>query len=245
MKVKKKSTSNVKMIDMNSNTLSTLVKEYTLLLAEVDSWFTSCQEIFPGEIACAKGCSECCCGLFDITILDAVLLNIGFETLSAPTKAKIRTDAEIRMKRIRILWPEFNHPFILNHRSEEEIELLMSSDNDTKCLLLDDQGRCLLYDYRPMTCRLHGLPLIDAAGEVMESEWCTRNFVGSDPLQLTGLSGPFDSLFREEAAMVRRFTRELLGKAVHEFDTFIPASLLMDFRKFDWRKWFAENPLKT
>ena len=99
--------------------------------------------------------------------------------------------------------------------------------------------------FRPMTCRLHGLPLIDISGEVMEDEWCTRNFTGIDPLVQLNLRERFAEMFYREAWLGRCYTEELLGKALGELDSFIPAALLLDFRDFDWRKWFAENPLKT
>jgi len=222
-----------------------ILKEYEKLLVEIDDWFTRCQEHFPDEIACSKGCSSCCRGLFDITILDAVLLNRGFEGLPDDAKASVREKAEERLEIIRTSWPDFSHPFTLNHHPEEEREALLATDNETPCVLLDEKGRCLLYACRPMTCRLHGLPLIDVSGEVMEGEWCTENFQGSDPLVLINLREEFERLFYMEAGLGRCFTEELLGKALAELDTVIPTALLFDFRDFDWRKWLAENPLKT
>lgn len=219
----------------------TLLEEYRLLLAAIDDWFSRCQAAFPEEIACGEGCSECCRGLFDITVLDAALLKSGFDGLPEDVKAAISVKAEGQVVTIRSLWPEFSHPFTINHRSEEEVEELLASDNDTPCLLLDDNGRCRLYEYRPMTCRLHGLPLIDVSAEVMESEWCTKNFTDIDPLELESLRGGFKELFYKEAAMGRCFTTELLGRAVGELDTFIPTALLIDFTGFDWRKWYSEH----
>jgi Fe-S-cluster containining protein len=222
-----------------------LLDEYRELLSEIDEWFIRCQEHYPGEIACARGCSECCRGLFDITLIDAALLNMGFDTLAEDVKNIVMTRVEERLIFIRTIWPEFNHPFTINHRPEEEREELMASDNHTKCVLLDDDGKCLLYEYRPMTCRLHGLPLIDVSGEIMESEWCTKNFPLNDPLQLKSLAGEFNRLFQREAALGRDFTKELLGKAVNELDSFIPVALLIDFKGFNWKRWFAGYLIKT
>jgi len=223
----------------------TLLKEYELLLAEIDAWFARCQSYFPDDIACGKGCVGCCRGLFDITILDAALLHSGFVKLPDKVKVRLRIKAEMRLRAIQTDWPEFNHPFVINYRPEEEREVLMATDNETPCLLLDDAGRCLLYAYRPMTCRLHGLPLIDVSGEVMEEEWCTKNFSGTDPLGLINLHEEFERMFYREAGLVRCFTEKLLGKALGELDSFIPTALLIDFEAFDWRQWFTENPLKT
>jgi len=89
------------------------------------------------------------------------------------------------------------------------------------------------------------VPLIDLSGEVMESDYCTMNFTGNDPLQLKELRGEFNRLLRQEVVLGRSFTVKLLGKAVSELDTFIPAALLIDFKGFDWQGWFAKNPLRT
>jgi Fe-S-cluster containining protein len=223
----------------------TLVEEYRLLLEEIDSWFSRCQQQHPEEIACSKGCSECCRGLFDITMLDAAILNIGLAILPPKVRFKVRKMAVESVRTIQSSWPEFSQPFILNHRSEEERETLLASDNETPCVLLDNEGRCLLYDYRPMTCRLHGLPLIDVSGEIMESEWCTKNFLETDPLSLKNLRGEFERLLYTEAELGRCFTAELLGEALVELDTVIPTALLIDFENFDWRKWYTEKQIKT
>lgn len=211
--------------------MSTLDK-YAHLLAEVDAWFNSCLTHHQEQIICVKGCSKCCRGLFDITMLDGALLKRGFDLLSAEMQDTLRLKARERIKVIQALWPEFEQPFILNSHSEDEIEELMASDNDTPCLLLDENGLCLLYEYRPMTCRLHGLPLVDICGEVMESEWCTLNFTGIDPLQLDSLKWKFREAFHREGILGRAFTKQLTGLERDELDTFIAAALLIDFEGF-------------
>jgi Fe-S-cluster containining protein len=99
-------------------------------------------------------------------------------------------------------------------------------------VLLDSEGHCLVYEHRPMTCRLHGLPLIDISGEVMHDEWCTENFRGANPLTLAeGLKGDFDRFFREEVKLDRELSQQLFGTIIYELDTVIPAALLIDFAR--------------
>jgi len=206
-----------------------ILNQYSSLLAEVDAWFNRCSGLYPDRIACVKGCSECCRSLFDITILDAALLKSSFAQLPETVRSRVERQAEERLKQIRTVWPEFSQPYTLNYRPEEDWQLLMREDDETPCLLLDDNGECLLYDFRPMTCRLHGLPLIDVSGEVMHDEWCSNNFPGIDPLLLEGLRADFDRILRDEVALDRLFTKELLGRVVYECDTLIPTALLIDF----------------
>lgn len=218
--------------------LELCLDKYRTLLERIDSWFNSSIRSFPEHISCSGGCSGCCRGLFDITILDAAMLRQGFAGLPMEAKKSVLTKAEHRLEKLQLAWPDLSPPFMLNYRPEEEWEELMPDSDETPCVLLDEEGRCMVYDHRPMTCRLHGVPLIDTSGEIMHDEWCTENFTSVDPLALRGLDADFDDMFRAEVAIGREFTNLLLGETVYEMDTFIPLALLVDFEKFPWRKWW-------
>jgi Fe-S-cluster containining protein len=215
--------------------VSTAMKDtllsYGKLLAEIDSWFAGAVRSYPEHIRCGKGCSGCCRALFDITLLDALYLQQGFRKLSLPARERVLAEAERRLAELCRQWPELSHPYLLNHRSEEEWQELMPEDDETPCLLLDSEGHCLVYEHRPMTCRLHGLPLIDVSGELMHDEWCTENFTAADPLALAELRGEFDRFFREEVRLDRELSLQLFGRVIYELDTLIPAALLIDFSR--------------
>ena len=214
-----------------------IVARYKDLLGHLDAWFSRCMELYPEKIACQSGCSACCRSLFDITLLDAYHLKLGFDQLPAGTREMVLVKCRERLSLMREQWPEFEHPYVLNHRPEEEWEPLMPEEDETPCVLLGEDGRCLVYDHRPMTCRLHGIPMIDSDGEVMHDDWCTMNFVDEDPLELPGLAAPFDAIIRQEVALVRDFTGALLGQRLSQIDTFIPTALMIDFDRFDWQGW--------
>jgi Fe-S-cluster containining protein len=220
-----------------------ILRKYGALLDEVDRWFASCQTKAPVDISCGSGCGECCRGLFDITLLDACYLKSGFDRLDEAIKTAVLEKARLRVNGLQALWPDFGPPYILNYRPEEEWEILMPDDDETPCPLLGDDGRCLVYEQRPMTCRLHGLPLIDLSGEVMHDEWCTLNFTGNSPLELPDLRWEFRRLFADELIIFRRYTYELFGQSLNELDTFIPAALLIDFKDYRWKEWFEKSRL--
>lgn len=209
------------------------------LLREIDSWFARAMETHPEHISCQSGCSECCRSLFDITMLDAALLSEGFSRLDTATRTSVLQKVNERLEQLKGTWPEYDYPYTLNHRPEDEWQELMPEDDETPCVLLGNDDRCLVYEFRPMTCRLHGLPLIDTSGEIMHDEWCTENFVDLDPLEEKGLAAPFDRIFREEAALGREFTTYIFGTAYDEMDTFIPTALLIDFSTL------GKHPFKT
>ena len=217
-----------------------ILKQHKELLAQVDGWFARSMDLYPEKISCRSGCSACCRSLFDITLMDAYYLKSGFEALPADKREMVRTKCRERLVLMQKHWPEFAHPFVLNHRPEEEWEPLMPEEDETPCVLLGDDGRCLVYENRPMTCRLHGIPLVDTEGELMHDDWCTMNFADEDPLELAGLSAPFDAMFRQEVSLFREFTGRLLHKRMSELDTFIPTALLIDFDNFDWPGWLSD-----
>lgn len=214
-----------------------ILDRYGALLAEVDAWFRGCMEAFQDDIRCNAGCSECCRGLFDITLTDALFLRLGFILLPRELQESVREKAAGRLAEMRQLWPELAPPFVLNHRPEEEWEQLMPDDDETPCVLLGDDGRCLVYEHRPMTCRLHGLPLIDPDGALLHDEWCTLNFTTRSPLELSELRAEFTRLFQEEVTLFHEVATELFTCDVKELDTFIPLALLFDAERFGWKKW--------
>ena len=205
-----------------------LLDRYGALLEEVDDWFGSCLELHPDQIACHHGCSACCRGLFDITLLDALFLKRGFDTLPESQKSALIMLAAERMNALTSENPAFTTPWLLNSIPEQQWDPLMPEEDETPCLLLSPSGGCLLYRHRPMTCRLNGIPLIDSSGEDLFDEWCTLNFSGKDPRTLTDIRFAFTDLFARELQLFWEMMFQLNGTIRNEVDLFIPAALLIE-----------------
>lgn len=208
--------------------MTELLEHYGELLREVDRWFADCVAEYGEHIACSRGCSECCRGLFDITALDALFLRSGIDRLPADARDNVRQKAVARLEQLSTRFPAFTPPWFLNHIPESEWDAIMPDDDETPCVLLSEQGSCLVYDYRPMTCRLHGIPMIDTSGEELFDEWCSLNFANIDPCLLEKIRHPFRELFSQELLLFHELTRQLTGAAISELDTLIPAAVLID-----------------
>jgi Fe-S-cluster containining protein len=204
-----------------------LLERYNQLLEEVDRWFAACQAEHPGLISCGHGCSACCRGLFDITILDALYLKQGFDLLPVDEQEGVLRKSTDRLSLLSSLYPEFVSPWILNRIPEEQWETMMPEEDDTPCVLLSEDGACLVYAHRPMTCRLNGIPLVDVSGEGFFDDWCTLNFAGVDPMGIENIRHPFNDLFRQELLLFRELTKRLLETQVSELDTIIPAAVFL------------------
>jgi Fe-S-cluster containining protein len=208
--------------------MNKLLLRYGELLHEVDTWFQECSRHYPSKIACHSGCSSCCRGLFDITLLDALYLKQGMDTLARPLRKRISRKADKRLEHISLQYSIFVEPWILNTIPEAEWDPLMPEEDETPCLLLDSAGRCLVYDHRPMTCRLNGIPLIDVSGEQLFDEWCSLNFTTGNPLLLDKLRYRFSELFAQELLLFQELTNRLVGTTLNEIDLFIPAAIVLD-----------------
>jgi Fe-S-cluster containining protein len=208
--------------------MNAILERYGDLLREVDQWFAACLQSHANLINCRRGCSACCRGLFDITILDALYLRSGFDLLPADVQLGLRLKAGDRLDRLTSRWPSFTAPWILNNIPEPEWLEMMPEDDETPCLLLGKEGGCLVYEHRPMSCRLNGIPQYDMSGEALSDEWCTLNFAGIDPAQIEGIRHPFNELFAQELLLFRELTKSLFGIELNELDTIIPAALLLE-----------------
>ncbi|TYO98708.1 putative zinc- or iron-chelating protein [Geothermobacter ehrlichii] len=208
------------------------------LMQQVDAWFVATARELPADaIACRAGCSACCRGLFDISLIEALILRRAWEGLPADIRRRVRGKALMRLDELKQGWPHWQPPYLLNGMPDEEWTE-MPEDDLTPCLLLAEDGRCLVYEVRPMTCRLHGLPAIDLDGTDFGSAVCSRNWLSEN----FDLRYPYRALFRRENALLRQFALQLTGRPFRELDTFIPLAVLIDFEAIDWRGPLLADP---
>ncbi|MHB8707441.1 MAG: YkgJ family cysteine cluster protein [Desulfuromonadales bacterium] len=212
--------------------MEALIDSCQALLAGIDTWFESClQAAPPGSLACRKGCSACCRGLFDITLLDAFLLREGFAQLPADVRERVLARCRPRFAELQVRWPELQPPYLLNSLPDESW-MEMPEGDETPCPLLGNNGYCLVYPFRPMTCRLHGLPNIDLSGEDFSTDLCTLHPGDPHTLPDTTLRWHFRETFSREISLLRAFSLQLTGTPSCEMDTFIPLALLADYGCF-------------
>ena len=165
--------------------------------------------------------------IIDISLLDAYYLRQGFNQLPKSVQRELIHRAEKILKAIRKVQPNLNPPYYLNEFSDEDIDSLCAQFPVLRCPILDKQNRCLLYTYRPMTCRLHGLPLIDINEGVYFDQWCDRNFVGRNVKSLSDIGYNFIELDKKELELFVQLTQALFARPIYELYLFIPAALVL------------------
>ncbi|MGA2649935.1 MAG: YkgJ family cysteine cluster protein [Terracidiphilus sp.] len=132
-------------------------------------------------LVCRVGCTQCCHGAFAINELDALRLHSGMETLRG-TEPELAAEIE---RRARAWIEEHGAAFPGNlktgtlGRSDAERKRFEGFADDAACPALDPvTGRCDVYAWRPMTCRVFGPPVRMGEGNALGH--CELCFVGAN-----------------------------------------------------------------
>ncbi|MCX7920128.1 MAG: YkgJ family cysteine cluster protein [bacterium] len=206
--------------------INSILQKYGKLLSQVDRWFAAVQKRYPKDVVCKKGCYDCCLGLFDISLLDAYYLQQGFSQLPKSMQKKVINRAEKILIEVQKVQPNLTSPYYLTELSDADIDCICNTFAETRCPLLSDRNQCLVYPYRPMTCRLHGIPLIDVKHGIYFDQWCELNFVGRKAESLTDIAYNFTELDKRELQLFVALTETVFAKPIYEIYLFIPAALV-------------------
>jgi Fe-S-cluster containining protein len=132
-------------------------KKYEVLSAMADGLFERIKKEYPECVKCKTHCSDCCHALFDLTLIEALYINHHFrqsfegkekERLIAKANRADRQVYKIKKKAHKDSEAGKNTDDILTELAKERV----------RCPLLNEQEVCDLYAYRPITCRLYGIP---------------------------------------------------------------------------------------
>lgn len=142
-------------------------------------------------LACRIGCTQCCHGAFAINALDAARLRAGMEELRTTDPALA---AEVR-RRAQAWICEHGHAFPGDLRSgrlgtsPKNRENFEEFANDAPCPALDPAtGRCDVYAWRPMTCRVFGPPVRVGNGDALGC--CELCFAGASEAEIAACEMP-------------------------------------------------------
>lgn len=128
------------------------------LFAQSEQWFHRAQAALLGALPCRRGCHHCCIGPFAITILDAAELQRGLPTLPKQVREDIEERARKQIATFESAFPRLTATPFLDTWPDSEIDRLASQFAGFPCPALDGDGACLVYPFRPLTCRTMGIP---------------------------------------------------------------------------------------
>jgi Fe-S-cluster containining protein len=178
-------------------------------------------------LLCKPGCTQCCHGVFAMHQLDALRLQTGWIELAkqAPQRAEhIQERARQFLAAYGDEFPGDVQTGILGTTNEEQ-ERFEEYANEAPCPVLDPEtGRCDLYDYRPMTCRIFGPPVrSEQDGGVGICELC---FQGASDEEIAACEMQVDPEAMEDALVSE--VEQQTGKSGATIIAFALASLSMN-----------------
>lgn len=140
--------------------------EYERLVAEVDAVFARVASEWSDCVTCRQGCSDCCHALFDLSLIEALYVNTRFgQNFSfGPARSKIMqiaadTDRDLvllKKRYFKTMKDTQGEPEALDKAVEQVMD--NAARARVRCPLLLSDESCGLYAYRPITCRLYGIP---------------------------------------------------------------------------------------
>lgn len=137
--------------------LTTYFEAYEALVKKADAAFAQVKEAFPECVRCHRECADCCYALFDLSLIEALYINHHFQEAfrGAAREALLETANRVDRQLVRIK-REAAKALEAGKDEDEVLEALAATR--VRCPLLNEDNLCHLYPYRPITCRLYGIP---------------------------------------------------------------------------------------
>jgi Fe-S-cluster containining protein len=198
-------------------------EKYLEIVRQADELFERVQKEHPECVTCKIRCADCCHALFDLTLIEATYINYQFKkTIQGKEKSRLMEKANRADRKTYMIK---KHAYDSKKAGKDETEILMDiAAERVRCPLLNDEEMCDLYEYRPITCRLYGIPTSIGG----RSHTCGKSgFVEGKPYPAVNL----DVIQKKLYDISNEFVREIKTKYVKMADMLVPVStaILVDF----------------
>lgn len=160
--------------------LSAIFEAYEKLASYAEALFTQVRQLYLDCVTCKSGCSDCCHAIFDLSLVEAMYLNhrfISTFTYGAKRSAIMQAAAEVDRPLTKLKRHYYEE---VRDRSRKVLATSGSAEKSAeevvyqafgqimedaakarvRCPLLLSDDTCALYDARPITCRLYGVPTV-------------------------------------------------------------------------------------
>lgn len=133
--------------------------KYEELMAKADHAFEQVKNDFPDCVKCKIQCYDCCSALFDLALIEALYINYHFNrNFKEKEKDRVLNHANIAdRKAYKLKRKTYND--LKSGKDQNEI-MIQTAGERIRCPLLTDKNECALYEFRPITCRVYGIPTV-------------------------------------------------------------------------------------
>lgn len=193
--------------------------KYEALVHIMDAVFDRVKKEFPKEVFCREKCSDCCYAIFDLTLIEALYLKNKFlETITGKEKNDL---IEIAGKTDRVLAKMKRDAYKKVKKGADELEIVgeMSLER-VRCPLLSEDNLCIMYEHRPITCRIYGIPTSTAG----VSHICGRtNFNQGDAYPTLNM----DKIYTQLQLLSAQLVKDINSEKIRMHEMLIPVSMAM------------------
>lgn len=191
--------------------------KYEALVQMVDAVFDRVKNEFPKEVFCREKCSDCCYAIFDLTLIEALYIK---DKILNKFQGKEKNDLiQIADKTDRALTKMKRDAYkeVKNGASQLEIVGKMSQER-VRCPLLGEDNLCMMYDKRPITCRVYGIPTSTEG----VSHICGRtNFVQGQPYPTLNM----DKIYTQLQLLSAELIKDIKSENIKMHEMLIPVSM--------------------
>jgi len=132
-------------------------QRYERIVAAANAAFDRIKGEHADCVKCKPTCSDCCFALFDLTFIEALYINHKFnEVFEAPEKQPLLDNANRADRKVYQLKRQAVKDL---NAGKSEVEVLATMGMErVRCPMLNKKDQCDIYSFRPITCRLYGIP---------------------------------------------------------------------------------------
>ena len=194
-------------------------KQYEEVLAMADKVFERVKNENSECVKCKTKCSDCCNALFDIYLIEALYINDKFNKKFRGGERERLVEKSNIADRIIYKLKRKAHKDLESGKDENELLSKMAEER-VRCPLLNDDDMCDLYEYRPATCRLYGIPIsIGGVGHT-----CGLSaFAEGEQYPTVNLEKIHNKLYKISVELVK----EIKSRYVKLADVMVPLSMVL------------------
>jgi len=137
-----------------------LFPRYEVLPRKADILFKTIHEKYPDSVRCRIRCCDCCHAVFGLFPVEAAYINYHFNCLDR----KVRRDALKRAEKSEGEMLKAKDRLKV-FEEDPKMKVYGLGKQRVRCPLLSDKEECLLYEHRPVICRIYGVPYSLHKGE--------------------------------------------------------------------------------
>jgi len=193
--------------------------KYEALVHMVDGVFERVKKEYPKEVFCRKKCSDCCYAIFDLTLIEALYLNDKFLKQFSGIEKNSLIEIADKTDRVLVKMKRNAYREVKNGADQLEIVAKMSQER-IRCPLLGKDELCVMYEHRPITCRVYGIPTSTAGS----SHICGRtNFKQGEPYPTLNM----DKIYSQLQLLSVQLIKDINSEQIRMHEMLIPVSMAM------------------